>query len=299
MSDSDINDSSSDEADNCDEDEDEMDSFIDDATQLTQRPPSAAKQHHVSSPVDMMAVYRQSLRSPLCGALKFRTPLFHKQRNKFKMVYKRGNVDDDSQSEAEETYESESVFENEVKSDNESEAEIQHETEVENGHWNGQACADASFEGSQIGRPAKRMKRKRILDDSFDGEVSPKLSKVNSSAIGSKEGSNAEDTTKPDATQMKKTNQHRSCAFGNFSIERNGSGKIPRSDFVKSSDVVAAKKEFQRNDSALRRSAGGKGSIRKSGAFVDDWSNDVSDSDLLVALDDKDVRAPENVKAKR
>ena len=291
MSDSDINDFSSDEADNCDEDEDEMDSFIDDATQLTQRPPSAAKQHHVSSPVDMMAVYRQSLRSPLCGALKFRTPLFHKQRNKFKMVYKRGNVDDDSQSEAEETYESESVLENEVKSDNES--------EVENGHWNGQACADASFEGSQIGRPAKRMKRKRILDDSFDGEVSPKLSKVNSSAISSKEGSNAEDTTKPDGTQMKLTNQRGSCAFGNFSIERNGSGKTLHTDFVKSSDVVAAKKEFQRSDSALRRSSGGKGSIRKSGAFVDDWSNDVSDGDLLIALDDKDVRAPENAKAKR
>ena len=228
-----------------------MDSFIDDATQLTQRTPSAAKQRLASSPVDMMAVYRQSLRSPFGGALKFRTPLFHKQRNKYKMVYKRGNVDDDSQSEAEESYESESVLENQVESENENEVRMEHETEIENCQRNGQVCADASFEQSQIGRPVKLVKRKRILDNSIDGEVSPKLSKVNS----------LEEKPKPNTTQKRVTNQQRSCAFGKFSIEKNGNGKTFHTNSIKSSDVVAEKIEFQRSDSSLRRPAGGKGSM--------------------------------------
>lgn len=44
---------------------------------------------------------------------------------------------------------------------------------------------------------------------------------------------------------------------------------------------------------------GGKGSICKFGVFVDDWSNDVSDGDLLIVFDDKDVWVLENVKVKR
>lgn len=278
-----------------------MDSFIDDATQLTQRTPSTTKQRHASSPVDMMAVYRQSLRSPVCGALNFRTPLFHKQRNKYKMVYKHRNVDDESQSEAEETYESESVLENEVETEDESEDE---KRDSEIAQMSGKACADASFEESQIGRPVKRMKRKRILDDSLDGDVSPKLRKQGSlSKIYDQENaieSNAVDTNKHNAAQMRETNQRKSGAFGNFSTKVKVIGDAFHSDFVKSSDFVAEKRNFHENNSALRRSAGDKReSMRKSGAFLDDWNNDISDSELLVVLEDKGVRAPVNTSAKR
>lgn len=302
LSGSDINNFSSDETD--DGNEDEMDSFIDDATQLTQRTPSAAKPRHASSPVDMMAVYRQSLQSPLCGALNFRTPVFHKQRNKYKMVYKNRNVDEDSQSgsEAEETYESESVLENEVETEDENEAGIEHESEAgrrgsegaqRNAHH---ARADVSFEESQIGRPVKRMKRKRILDDSFDGEVSPKLSKQrNLSETCNKENTieiNTMDAQKCNDAQMRVTQPRKGDAFGNFSAKPTVVGDTYHSDFVKSSQAFAKKKSC--HDNNLSRSAVSKESMRRSGAFHDEWNNDISDSELLVALDDKGEQASIN-----
>ncbi|KAJ7365468.1 hypothetical protein OS493_005576 [Desmophyllum pertusum] len=303
LSGSDINNFSSDETD--DGDEEEMDSFIDDATQLTQRTPSAAKPRHASSPVDMMAVYRQSLQSPLCGALNFRTPVFHKQRNKYKMVYKNRSVDEDSQSEseAEETYESESVLENEVEIEDENEAGIEHESEAgrrgsegaqRNAHH---ARADVSFEESQIGRPVKRMKRKRILDDSFDGEVSPKLSKQrNLSETCNKKNAIENNTMDPKCNdaQLRVTQPRKGDAVGNVSTKSTVVGDTYHGDFVKSSQALANKKNCHDNYSALSRSAVSKESMRRSGAFHDEWNNDISDSELLVALDDKGEQASTN-----
>ena len=268
-----------------------MDSFIDDATQLKQRTPSATKPRRASSPVDMMAVYRQSLMSPLCGALNFQTPVFHKQRNKYKMVYKDRPVDEDSQSasEAEETNESESILETEVEAEDENEAG---ERGRVNAQTNAHARADVSFEESQIGRPVKRLKRKRILDDSFDEEVSPKLSKQrNLSETRDKENvieNNMINGPKCSNAQMRATQQRKSGAFGNFSVKPTAVGDTFHGDFVKSSEALANKKNFHDNASALRRSAvSSKESTRRSGAFLDEWNNDISDSELLVALEDK------------
>lgn len=282
-----------------------MDSFIDDATQLTQRTPSAKKPRPASSPVDMMAVYRQSLMSPLCGALNFRTPAFHKQRNKYKMVYKYRGVEEDSQSasEAEETYESESVLENEGGVEDENEAEIEYESEAgrrssESTQANAHARADVSFEESQIGRPVKRMKRKRILDDSFDKEVSPRLSKqMNFSETCDKENileNNAVAVAEGNKAPMGLAQQRKSGAFGNFLTRPTAVGHPFQGDFVKSSKALANKKNLHDNTSTLRRSEVSKGSMRRSGAFIDEWNNDISDSELLVALEDKVEQAPIN-----
>ena len=276
-----------------------MDSFIDDATQLTQRTPSATKPRPVSSPVDMMAVYRQSLMSPLCGALNFRTPVFHTQRNKYKMVYKYRGAEEDCQSasEAEETYESESVLENEGKAEDESEAEIEYEREAgrrssESAQANAHARADVSFEESQIGRPVKRMKRKRILDDSFgEEEVSPSLSKQrNFSETCDKENileNNAMAVAEGNKAPMRVAQQPKSGAFGNFLTRPTAVGHPFQGDFVKSSEALANKKNLHNNTSTLRRSEVSKGSMRRPGAFIDEWNNDISDSELLVALEDK------------
>lgn len=323
LSGSDINDFSSDEVE--DGDEDEMDSFIDDSTQLTQRTPStSAKPRHASSPADMMAVYRQSLRSPLCGALNFQTPVFHKQRNKYKMVYKYRNIDEESEStsEAEETYESESVLENEVEDEGENEArtpyedeaETRHENEVhtrcgskvlrkpgnENAKTKSHSHADKSFEESQIGRPVKRMKRKRILDDTFDDEVSPKLSKQRNLL----ETSNKENSIEKNMMDVPAFNrayasvpatetaqQRKNDAFGNFSAKSTGSESKLHSEFVKSSDVLANNRHFHGNNAVLQRSVGNGESMRKSGSFLAEWNNDVSDSELLVAFEGEGVKA--------
>ena len=309
LSGSDIGDFSDNEGEE-DDDEDEMDSFIDDSTQLTQRTPSTSKPRHASSPVDMMAVYRQSLRSPLCGALNFRTPLFHKQRNKYKMVYKYRNVDEDgeSTSEGEETFESENAFENEVEEEDENEAETRYDNEVIAGYGNevsrgpggenaqmSHLHAEKSFEESQIGRPVKRMKRKRILDDSLDQEVSPKLSKHrNLSETSNKE--NTFDTnmvvpTLNSNTQILASEQRKTIASGNFPTKSSTiTGNNLHGDFVKSSVVLVNKSHFHDNDSeVLGRSAANRESMRKSGSFLADWNNDISDSELLVAFEGDSV----------
>lgn len=282
-----------------------MDSFIDDATQLTQRTPSAAKPRPACSPVDMMAVYRQSLMSPLCGALNFRTPAFHKQRNKYKMVYKYRGDEEDSQSasEAEETYESESVLENEVEAEDENEAEIKYESEAgrrgsETAQVKDYTRADVSFEESQIGRPVKRMKRKRILDDSFDGEVSPKLSKQrNLSETCDKENAlenNAWAVPEGNKAQIGVAQRRKSGAFGKFSMKPMAVGYPFQGDFVKSSEALVSKKNLHDLTPTLGRSEVSKWSMRRSGAFVDEWNNDISDSELLVALEDKVEQASIN-----
>ena len=282
-----------------------MDSFIDDATQLTQRTPSTTKQRPASSPVDMMAVYRQSLMSPLCGALNFRTPAFHKQRNKYKMVYKYRGVEEDSQSasEAEETNESESFLENEGEAEDENEAGIEYESEAgrrssDSAQANAHANADLSFNESQIGRPVKRMKRKRILDDSFGEVVSPRLSNQrNFSETCDKENvleNNAMAFAESDKAPMGEAQQWNSGAFGSFLKRPTAVGRPFQGDFVKSSEALAKKNNLHDKTSTLRRSEVSKGSMRRSGAFIDEWNNDISDSELLVALEDKVEQASIN-----
>ena len=295
LSGSDINDFSSDDEEH--EEEDEMDSFIDDSTQLTQKSPSTARPRHAISPMGMMAVYRQSLRSPLCGALNFKTPLFHKQRNKYKMVYKHRTVDEDceSDSEAEETYESESILENEVEEEDDNEEQTRFEredtrrTRSESDQMS-LSYADKSFEESQIGRPVKRMKRKRILDDTLDGEVSPKLSKQKNLSETCEKENKIEKTlrrTCNDSTQLRPPPppQRKTDAFGNFSAKSTFAGSNLHSDFVKSSDILGDKRNLHDSHSALQRSADNKETMRRSGSLVDEWNNDISDSELLVALE--------------
>ena len=264
----------------------ELDSFIDDSTQMTQRTPSAARPRHASSPMDMMAVYRQSLRSPLCGSLNFKTPLFHKQRNRYKMVYKAVDEGSESPSEAEETYESESVFENEVEDEDEIDGyrhDSLHENEVTRSPQSeGDSRLDKSFEESQIGRPVKRMKRKRILDATLEEEVSPKLSKHSKMPQTYDKENTVElgPPRRPPPPPQRQTN-----AFGNFPAKSKITGNKLNNDFVKSTDVLADKRNFHDNHTSLQRSASNKESMRNTSSIVSEWNNDISDSELLNAVE--------------
>ena len=292
LSSSDINDFSSDEEEK--ENVEELDSFIDDSTQLTQRTPSAARPRHASSPMDMMAVYRQSLHSPLGGALNFKTPLFHKQRNRYKMVYKAVDEGSESPSEAEETYGSESVFENEVEDEDEmdgyrhdslyeNEADTHSENEVtRRPQSEGDSRVDRPFEESQIGRPVKRMKRTRILDDTLEEEVSPKLSKQSKMPETYDKEKTVElgPPLRPPPPPKRQTN-----AFGNFPAKSKVTGNKLNNDFVKSTDVLADRRNFHGNHMAQQRSASNKESMRNTVSFVSEWNNDISDSELLNALE--------------
>lgn len=290
LSGSDINGFSSDEA---KEDEgEEMDSFIDDSTQMTQRTPSTTKRRHASSPVDMMAVYRQSLRSPLCGALNFKTPMFHKQRNRYKMVYRNRSVKEgsESNSEAEEVNELGSILENEFERENTNSDEDQHENEVEardeskeskarggvdNTQWKFRAPTDKSFEESQIGRPVKRMKRKRILDDSLDEEVSPKFSKQSFFPETSHKES-LDVTSVRRNVEIQSRQQIKPTVFRNFPTNTLAETSNLRK---KSSDVLASRQSIKVN--LLDENRQDKG---EHGSFHE-WNNDISDSELLVAFE--------------
>ncbi|XP_068729595.1 Fanconi anemia group M protein-like [Montipora capricornis] len=301
LSGSDVNCFSSDE----DEDEEgnEMDSFIDDATQLTQRTPSTTKPRHASSPADMMAVYRQSLRSPLCGSLNFKTPVFHMQRNRYKMVYKYGSVNEESgsPSEAEEANEEESLHENEVEGKDVDINGSQHENEAnarkgdegglgaENVETKARAGMDKSFEESQIGRPVKRMKRKRILDDSFEDEVSSKLSKQSYFAEPYLKHS-ATDTSANISKLSRNTDTRPFRPVAPVVLRKNPINYSSetaelQSDFAKSADLLTATPTKVKSPRENRQE--------------NDWNNDISDSELLVAfetecVEDSAVQAPSN-----
>ena len=230
------------------------------------------------------------------------------------MVYKYRDVDEGSESasEAEETYESESVLENEVGENDENEAGKHYESEAytcdeieisfgpgnENAQAKSHSHAERSFEESQIGRPVERMKRKRILDDTLDEEVSPKLSKQrNLSETSNKE--NAIDIIAAESALNRGTQTHalqhkKTGAFGNFPTKSTTVIGNFRSDFVKSSDVLAEKIHF--NDKSFsRKSAGDREDMRKSGSFIE-WNNDISDSELLVAFEPECAVKPPSVK---
>ena len=298
LSGSDVDGLSSDEA---EEDEgEEMDSFIDDSTQLTQRTPSATKRRHGSSPVDMMAVYRQSLRSPLCGALNFKTPMFQKQRNRYKMVYRNRSCKEgsESNSEAEEVDELGSILENEFEGDSANSDEDQHENEVEapddrkenearcavdDTQWKFRAHMDKSFEESQIGRPVKRMKRKRILDDSLDEEASPKFSKQSFFHETNRE-ENLDVSSVLSNMAIQPCRQIKPAVFRNFAINASAETSNLRNGFKKSSDVVASAQSIKVNLlDENRKDKGEHGSFKE-------WNNDISDSELLVAFDPECVK---------
>lgn len=290
LSGSDVDGLSSDEAEEAEGEE--MDSFIDDSTQLTQRTPTTTKRRHASSPVDMMAVYRQSLRSPLCGALNFKTPMFQKQRNRYKMVYRNRSIKEgsESNSEAEEVNELGSILENEFEGESANSDEDQHENEVEapddrkenearcavdDTQWKFRAHMDKSFEESQIGRPVKRMKRKRILDDSLDEEASPKFSKQSFF-----HGTNHEENL--DVSSGLSNIQP--AVFRNFPINTSAETSNLRSGFKKSSDVLASARSITVN--LLDENRKDKG---EHGSF-NEWNNDISDSELLVSFEPECVK---------
>lgn len=295
---SDVDGLSSDEA---EEDQgEEMDSFIDDSTQLTQRTPTTTKRRHASSPVDMMAVYRQSLRSPLCGALNFKTPLFRKQRNRYKMVYRNRSVTEgsESNSEAEEVNELGSILENEFEGESANSDEDQHENEVEapddrkenearcavdDTQWKFRAHMDKSFEESQIGRPVKRMKRKRILDDSLDEEASPKFSKQSFFHETNHE-ENLEVSSVLSNVEIQPCRQIKPVVFRNFPINTSAETSNLPNGFKKSSDVLASAQNITVN--LLDRNRKNKG---EHGSF-NEWNNDISDSELLVAFEPECVK---------
>ena len=202
------------------------------------------------------------------------------------MVYKAVDEGSESPSEAEETYGSESVFENEVEDEDEIDGyrhDSLHENEVtRRPQSEGDSRVDKSFEESQIGRPVKRMKRKRILDDTLEEEVSPKLSRHGKMP----ETYDKENTVelgpprRPPPPPQRQTN-----AFGNFPAKSKITGNKLNNDFVKSTDVLADKRNFHDNHTALQRSASNKDSIRNTGSLVSEWNNDISDSELLNALE--------------
>ena len=210
------------------------------------------------------------------------------------MVFNAVDEGSESPSEAEETYGSESVFENEVEGEDEidgyrhdslheNEADTHSENEVtRRPQSEGDSRVGKSFEESQIGRPVKRMKRKRILDDTVEEEVSPKLSKHSKMP----ETYDKENTVelgpplKPPPPPQRQTN-----AFGNFPAKSKITGNKLNNGFVKSTDVLAGKRNFLDNNTSLQRSASNKESMRNTGSFVSEWNNDISDSELLNALE--------------
>lgn len=65
------------------EDLDEMNSFIDDRSQLTQRSPlTAMKEKKRDTSMNMMDIYRISLLTPHRQQLRFRTPAFQRYKNR-------------------------------------------------------------------------------------------------------------------------------------------------------------------------------------------------------------------------
>lgn len=298
LSGSDVDGLSSDEA---EEDEgEEMDSFIDDSTQLTQKTPTTTKRRYASSPVDMMAVYRQSLRSPLCGALNFKTPMFQKQRNRYKMVYRNRSVKEgsESNSEAEEVDELGSILENEFEGESGNSDEDQHENEVETRddrkenearcgfdatQWKFRAHMDKSFEESQIGRPVKRTKRKRILDDSLDEEASPKFSKQ-SFFPETNHKESLDVSSVPSNMEIQPCRQIKPAVFTNFPINTSAETSNISNGFRKSSDVLVSAQSITVN--MLDENRKDKG---EHGSF-NEWNNDISDSELLVSFEPECVK---------
>ena len=141
---------------------------------------------------------------------------------------------------------------------------------------------DRPFEESQIGRPVKRMKRTRILDDTLEEEVSPKLSKQSKMPETYDKEKTVElgPPLRPPPPPKRQTN-----AFGNFPAKSKVTGNKLNNDFVKSTDVLADRRNFHGNHMAQQRSASNKESMRNTGSFVSEWNNDISDSELLNALE--------------
>ena len=314
MSGSDIRDFSPDEEEDEDEDEDEMDSFIDDSTQLTQKTP-CSKTRRASSPLDMQAVYRQSLMSPFCGALNFKTPLLHKQRNRYKMVYKSYDTIDDSLSEEGDAYERQSFVGNDTEgvddyemkgpeTEQENEAHYTHGDENilkqsgESGRRHAESRADLSPEESQIGPPVKRMKRKRILNVSSDEEISPKFNKQrNVTENCDKENTVGSETQRLSSSSDIRTNGLlKSNAFGNFPPKPLSAGTSFHGDFVTSSEVFNDASKFPDRTAVACRSAdrSRRPSMRRFRACHDDWDSSVSDTELLIALEDGETTSSEN-----
>lgn len=285
------------------EDEDiEEDSFIDDSTQLTQATPLVKHRQKV----DMQAIYRQSLFSPFREALNFRTPAFHKQRNRYKMVFnnrkRKSREESESPSEAEETFARESDLENEVFEAEERERrtpceESYSEIDVQE-MFQSPASEEESFDASQVRKPSKFLKRKRILDDSVTEEElsSKETEKTFSGKITPKYHSCGQN-------QVDQCGTKNSTAFKNFSL-RTAKGNSLARDFVKSSVVLEdngysglssnsslpagqsrEKEGFVKPIVSEKLQSRGDKNSDSSSMGSPDWCDDVSDAEFLRAVE--------------
>ena len=315
LSGSDVDQFSSEEMDG---EEQEENSFIDDATQQTQATPLVARR----GPTDMQAIYCQSLFSPLYGALNFHTPAFHKQKNRYKMVFNhrrrktRDKSESESASEAEETFARESDLENEMYEAEEYESKtpdrrryVQCDLEAV---CQNPPSEERSCEASQIQRPIKTLKRKRILDDSVsEEELCPNEVE--------KTDSMTPKTVLHNLKQDKPTSTTNYRAYQNFPVRTAQSSDSMSRDFVKSSAVIKSTGGFSLgsacNDTsgisrgivAQERQArdrsfflepnptdptdssaserGRRPSLNTSGIVTADLCDDMSDAELLCAVD--------------
>ncbi|XP_065063159.1 Fanconi anemia group M protein homolog [Rhopilema esculentum] len=148
-----------------------MDSFIDDATQMTQRTPMRNKKG-ARSPADMAMVYRQSLFSPMYSALNFGTPAFKANRNKYKMVERDDwqHPSDENDDEAEE-----------VNCLSEVCSEYEEDIFEENSHVISDDADVSKYDkrsSSEDTKPRKKSRVKRIIDTDDDDEDEVAIDKV-------------------------------------------------------------------------------------------------------------------------
>lgn len=249
----------------------------------------------------MLAVYRQSLFSPLARGLNFKTPTMHRSKNKYKMKYKVG-ISEGSPSEAEETWERESDLENELSASEEEydegdtsllEDDVDDYTDGDNDesdHNNDKSKAkDSTPVASQVTRPLKRVKRKRILnesteDDESDTAKSPLVPPLK-----------ARTRKAQDACSVKQSSFVKSSAL--CSAINNTTKKPPTSvtNPQSTSSNVSWRPSLEK--SKCTDDDGNQMPTGLSTTFEFDWGLDFSDSDLLDAVgDDKNDNVADNPK---
>lgn len=292
-----------------DEEEDyngEFDSFIDDSSQRTQQTPTqtmtkSKKRKKKSSPA-MMAVYRQSLFSPMARDLNFKTPTMHRSKNKYKMKFKVG-LSDGSASEAEETYERESDLENELGDDSVEDDDIEGETlllddddelyddynddesddeidddEKGDGSHRASVVEDATPEASQVSRPLKRIKRKRILnesteDDDSDTNTSTKIQSPLVAPLKDRISRSNSACSNQQSSFVKS-----STLYVNNNVKQPPTCKINQQRTSLSNDLRSMNNTNSGSDD--------NEVMPSNTTFEIDWGLDFSDADLLDAMDD-------------
>ena len=314
LSGSDIEDFSDDESD-CD---DEFDSFIDDSSQLTQRTPTQTNPRKRKSHNEMFDVYRQSLISPLARDMNFKTPTMCRNRNGYKMKFKPG-TGEESASEAEETYERESDLEDELEFDSEEECDLEEcdaeavDDDDESDAAGGSAVKrratvkdSTPYGASQIRRPLKRVKRKRILNESMDEDPAPHPAKTPPSQSPQVPPLKARIThafnNVPQNSSCISPKQTSSVKSSNvFTAENNALAKPPPTREGAEQNTTSIWNSNQRSSKSSSKDPNFSFKDSKAMAndslsttFEFDWGIDFSDLDLLDAMEDSNVNNASN-----